>query len=195
MLNKSDFSCVGMVTASCDLQKLCIAVEEAKLFDLEPVLCFGFLTDIFAKWEALPTDPSAELTPEQQQTYDLINGSTYLVGSQTKRHLGIKRVWIYYAYAKYLIINAHSDTPNGLVNKQNEWSMPVPLRELNDLSNKYKNMGRETLQNLREFLCINKEIFPKFDACGCTLSCGCIGACSCGSPIKLSGFRYRSVKK
>ena len=89
-----------------------------------------------------------------------------MVGSQTKRHLGIKRVWIYYAYAKYLIINAHSDTPNGLVNKQNEWSMPVPLRELNDLSNKYKNMGRETLQNLREYLCINKEIFPKFDACG-----------------------------
>lgn len=195
-INVSDFECTGMITKSCDLPKLCIAIDEALIFDLEHTLCFDFIHGVLEQWETLPTD-SSELTEDQTLYRDLIEGSTYRdCSGRLKRHLGIKKLWIYYAYAKYLIINAHNDSPNGLVTKQNDWSMPVPLKELNELSAKYRNMAKETLENVREYLCLNKEIFTNFDDCGCQLSCGCEGVCSCaGKPKRITGFSFRSVRK
>ena len=193
-LQPVDFSCVGIVTKSCDNAKLKIAIDESKEFDMEPIFCYDFFDDILKKWSDLPEN---DLTEEQQNYKDLIYGSTYLdANGKTKKHLGIKKLWTYYSYAKYVVINAHNDSPNGLTSKQNDWSMPVPLKEINTISARYSNMAKETLINIKEYLCLNKEKFPKFDDCECSLQCGCIGACNCdGKPKRISGFKFRSVSK
>ena len=190
-LQPSDFGCVGLITKSCDISKLCIAINESKEFDMEPIFCYDFFDEVLTKWKNLP---ESDLSEEDQNYKNLIYGSTYLSNGKTKKHLGIKKLWTYYAYAKYVVINAHNDSPNGLTTKQNDWSMPVPLKEINSISARYSNMAKETLLNIKEYLCLNKEKFSKFDDCECRLQCGCTGACSCdGKPKRISGFKFRSV--
>lgn len=195
-ISPSDFECVGILTKSCDLPKLCIALEESRIFDLEPALCFDFLLGVLEQWQELPVDPEDEHTADQRLYRDLIYGGTYRdCSGNLRRHLGIKRLWIYYAYSKYLLLNPVNDTPNGAVHKQNDWSVPLTIEELNSLSARYRNMAKETLKNIMEYLCLNKINFANFDDCGCQLSCGCMGSCSCGKPKKITGFKFKSIRK
>jgi hypothetical protein len=197
-IKSTDFACTGMVTASCNLNKLCISIEDAYIFDIEPLLCTGFMTDVMAKWTEILNLPTGDPIPESlKKWYDLIFGSTYQnCNDKMNRHLGIKLMWVYYSYSNYIILNPFDDTPNGLKYKTNEWSSPVPIKDLNGLSISYKNKASEAYKSIKEFLCLNKDFFTTFDSCNCHLYCGCIGSCSCGKSKKVNtGFRYKSIKK
>lgn len=189
-LKVADFDCVGIVAQHCDLSKLCIAAEEAKQFDLIPLMCFGLVEDVLSNW-------NLEDTAENFKKYqDLICGGTYSdCNGKTMLNPGFKKVWVYYTYSRYILINNFNDTANGIVQKQNEWSVPTSLKELNDFSNKYRSMAKHAYEGLLGYLCINKTDFPLFDDCGCKLDCGCTGNCSCGKTKKLTGFKFKTVRK
>ena len=221
LINNKDFACVGVVTSSCNMSKLCIAINDAMSFDLEGLLCYDFMHDILEQWreinrlnaEQAVLDKKLQAEEISQEEYDaasavisdsledlqvyadLINGSVYEVAGKSQRHQGIKTLWVYYAYANYIKINPFDDTPNGLVHKASEFSLPVPVSELNSFSTSYRNRAKIAFDKIQHYLCINKDFFTKFDACGCSLDCGCSGSCSCGSPKKIRGFKYKSVKK
>lgn len=184
----SDFDCIGNVAKHCDLTKLCIATEEAKQFDIIPLFCFDFVNDVLEKWNLKEED-------EKFDKYQkLICGGSYQHDGRTFLNMGLKQVWIYYSYARYLLINQFNDTANGMVTKQNEWSLPTPLKEVTDFSNKYRAMGKEAFESVQRYLCAKQIEFPKFDSCNC-LSCGCAGTCSCGKTKKLTGFKFSTVKR
>lgn len=189
-ISQSDFDCVGLVAKHCDLSKLCIATEEAKTFDIIPLFCFDFVNDVLENWNL--ESESENFTKYQQ----LICGGNYTdANGKLHQNLGFRKVWIYYSYARYLLINQFNDTANGTVQKQNEWSIPTPLKEVNDISNKYRNMGKSAYESVMGYLCANKSDFQKFDACNCKLSCGCSGSCNCGKTKKLTGFKFSTVTK
>lgn len=189
-LKVSDFECVGLLAKHCNLSKLCIAAEEAKNFDMIPLFCFDFVKDILDNWNLENTDPNFE------KYKDLICGKNYSdCNGKLQQNVGFKRIWVYYTYARYILVNGFNDTANGFVQKQNEWSMSTPLKELNDFSNKYRSMGSVYYENMLGYLCQNKELYPAFDNCKCKLSCGCTGKCSCGKTKKLTGFKFKTVKK
>lgn len=203
-ISQSDFDCVGLVASHCDLKKLCIATEESKTFDLIPLFCFDFVNDVLNNWNISPTLPEpTEENPENtipnpkfEKYQKLICGGNYEdKNGRLHFNMGFKKVWIYYAYARYVLINQINDTANGTVRKQNDWSVPTPLKEVNDISNKYRNMGKVAFESLQEFLCQNKDDYPKFDGCDCKKQCGCAGACTCGKTNKLTGFKFSTVKK
>jgi hypothetical protein len=160
-ITQADFSFIGQIAKHCDLPKLNIAIEEAKIFDLMPLLCTNLYLDIDTKW--------------LQPTYSLlVNGGQY-VGCNEKKdfHLGIKKVLIYYAYSRYILINGFNDTANGMVQKTNEFSIPTPLKELQAYSDKYRNMGFDTWKGVKKYLCKNKDTFTEFDNSDCQCDCGC----------------------
>lgn len=208
-----DFKCVALVAKHCNLEKLDIAIEEAKQFDIISLFCFDFVNDVLENWNkalkkidnpdydrTLPESPANPLqidNPNFDQNYfDLIFGSTYEdKHSKPQQNLGFIRVWVYYSYARYKLINNYNDTANGTVGKQNEFSFLIPLGEITALSNKYRSMGREAYNSLLGYLCINKTLFPKFDDCNCKKSCGCSGNCTCGTTKKLTGFKFSTVRK
>lgn len=208
-----DFKCVALVAKHCNLEKLDIGIDEAKQFDIIPLFCFDFVNDVLENWsKALkkvdnpnydrsqpesPTNPLKIDNPNFDQNYNnLIFGSTYIDHhSKTQQNIGFLRIWVYYSYARYKLINNYNDTANGTVAKQGEFSIPTPIGEITALSNKYRAMGREAYNSLHGYLCLNKSLFPKFDDCNCKKSCGCSGNCSCGKTKKLSGFKYSSVRK
>ena len=185
----SDFNCIGDVAAHCDLQKLCIASDEAKNFDLIPLFCFDFINDVLKNWKLESTD----LNYEKYQK--LICGCSFEINGKAHQNFGLKKVWVYYSYARYLLLNQYNDTANGTVQKQNEWSIPTPIKDITAFSNKYRDMGKEAYNSVLGYLCENKDLFPKFEDCNCKLSCGCMGSCLCGKKKKLTGFKYSTVKK
>lgn len=209
-ISQEDFDCVGLVAKHCDLQKLCIATEEAKTFDIIPLFCFDFVQDVLENWNVSETIPNpdfvdVETTPEISPTIQnpefekyqkIICGGNYIdEAGKMHQNLGFKKVWIYYSYARYVLINQINDTANGTVRKQNEWSVPTPLKEVTDISNKYRNMGKYAFESVMDFLCENKESYPKFDDCNCVRKCGCAGSCTCGRTHKITGFKFSTVKK
>lgn len=152
----SDFEDVGQVASHVNKSKLNQAVNEAKLFDLEPL--FGeFWYDIEQNW-----------TSVEPAWVDLRDGSEYQVNDKTKRHLGVKQLLVYFAYARYVVLNGFNDTATGIVSKTNDFSVPKPLKELNQFSDKYRNMGYTVNLGIQRFLCNSDEAtYPNFDRSKC----------------------------
>ena len=207
-ITQKDFECVGNVAKHCDLPKLCIAIDESKLFDIAELFC-DFWQDIvnidneieayriaYKEYEECKVDC---VEPEKPENYDLkvnlIYGGKYEVcNGKTKEHLGVKRIWVYYAYSRYLLINEFNDTPNGQVTKTNQFSLPKQVKEIQLFADKYRNMGFESFKKTSSFLCANKDIFINFESKDCG-GCKCGGDCNNRTKVKGYGFKSRIITK
>lgn len=202
LLKIQDYKGRGIITAHCNLDKLNTSINFSRDFKLDELLCYGFVADIIEKWReinALEPDPETNIIvipDDLKDYYDLIFGAEFIdCNDKVKHQQGIKLLWIYYSYAEYVRINPLDDTPNGLAIKSNEFSMPPTVGDINTFAFKYDNMAKTVYHNIKEYLCINKDLFPKFDDCDCRLNCGCSGTCSCGKIKKVTGFKFRTVKR
>lgn len=159
MLIKSDFIGIGEIANHCDLNKLNIAIQESSDFDMEGILC-DFWQDVLDNWEEV-------------QWQDLINGGEYeSCNGRMRKFAGLKRVWVYYAYARYVVLNEFNDTPNGNVSKTNNFSIPKSDKAIQAFSDKYREMAKTTYDRTMGYLCKNTEIFINFNDYDCK-GCGC----------------------
>lgn len=183
-LEQEDFACIAQIARHCDNDKLCIAVDEAWLFDLSPLLC-DFVMDVEDNWDTA-TEP----------WNTLINGGEYEgCSGHTKRHKGLKTVLVYYAYARYVMLNGFNDSPNGMVQKKtNQFSLPKPMKEVEMFSDKYRSMGYYLWQQVEAYLCLNQDEFTGYDACNCK-PCGCNGCCNSKTQARGYGFNGSNVSK
>lgn len=159
ILIRTDFTGIGDIANHCDLNKLNIAINEASDFDMDGLLC-DFWDDVLDNWD-------------DDAYSDLINGGEYEgCGGKTRKFAGLKKVWVYYSYARYVILNGYNDTPNGMVAKTNNFSIPTPLKELQAISDKYRDMAKITYDRAMGYLCKNRETFENFNSYDCK-GCGC----------------------
>lgn len=96
----------------------------------------------------------------------LINGGEYEVDGVIHYTQGLRKIIACFAYARYIIINNTTDTINGLVKKDNDFSVPTPMRDLKDISNHYRNMAFKWIDGLKSFLCTYKDEF-NYTSSGC----------------------------
>lgn len=180
----SDFEKIGIVAKHCNLQKLDIAVNEAIYFDLKPVLCGLFLV-VSEKWD--------DVTDEAVKNIVLPKKYDGCGGKETE-HQGLKKVLLYYAYARYILINNFDDTGSGAVQKTNDFSIPKPLKELQSVANQKKEMAIFLFNEVQAYICKNKEEYSEYDFSRCA-PCGC-GSGSCGSPQAVRPFfKSRNLRK
>lgn len=172
-LNRTDFAVIGQVAKHCNLDKLQIAINEAILFDLKPLLCDLFI-DVDTNWDS----------EEELWTNIILPLDFTGCNGKTKQHQGLKNVLIRYAYARYIIINGLDDTPNGGVIKTNEWSIPKAFSDLKQISDRYRTMGYELFKEVEAYICLNIDDYENayFDCA----PCGCNG--KCGSKTKAKGY-------
>ena len=203
MLLPEDYLCIGIVAKHCDNTKLCVAENEALNFDLSELFC-DFWNDILIYWQEVDAYDMAvsdcdgnieciESIPEVENYADkkaLIYGGTFLNCSEKLRPFaGVKKILAYYSYSRYIILNGFSDTPSGMVQKTNEFSIPKSLKELEMFADKYRNMGKITFDNTVSFLCNKKEVFVDYNSYGC-VGCGC--ACEkCSGTTRVKGYGIR----
>jgi len=208
LIVQADFACIGDVARHCDNKKLCIAIGQAQDFDLAQLFC-GFWYDIVeifneitsydltvAECEANPDCNTPPTPPENYAEKLALLCGGYYEGCNGKRvkHLGVKKMLVYYAYAKYLFANASSDTPNGKVSKTNEWSIPKPLKEIEMEADHYRSMGFIAFSDIKSYLCKNRDIFPDYVGAECD-HCHCEGNCDGRSKAKGYGFKSCIISK
>lgn len=192
----TQYNRIGILAKHCDLNKLCVAENEASNFDLAELFCDFWMEieTIANEVEAYIADPQLpEPTNYAEKTF-LLNGGTYLDCSEKQRPFeGIYKIMAYYSYARYVVLNGFNDTATGMVTKTNEFSIPKTLKELESFADKYRTMGRISFERTESYICQNSEIFdyshcPK-DKCGC-------GSEKCGSTkAKGYGFKSRNINK
>ena len=159
LLIRADFTGIGDIANHCDLNKLNIAINEASDFDMDGLLC-GFWQDVLDNWES----------PEY---LDLINGGEYeSCNGRMRKFPGLKKVWAYYAYARYVVLNEFNDTPNGNVSKTNNFSIPKTDKAIQSFSDKYRDLAKITYEKVMGYLCKNTETFENFNSYDCK-GCGC----------------------
>ena len=205
MLQQSDYDSIGVVATHCDTRKLVIAENEALNFDLKELYC-DFWNDLIIIWEEInayilavaecEADPECSTPPTPPENYlyklRLINGGTYQnCNSKERRFEGVKRVLLYYSYSRYVILNGFNDTPTGVVQKINEFSLPTPIKDLQAYADKYRNMGYASFKDTVGYLCANRDYFTWTDCKLC--GCGC-SKCS-GTKAKGYGLKGRTITK
>ena len=178
---QANFELIGQLASHCDKEKLEIATQEALLFDIEPLLCEMYV-DIDDNWNS-----------QDAIWKDLIDGSTYEgCGGRDVRNLGVKRMILYYIYARYIVLNNFNDTPNGHVTKTNQFSLPKPLKELEQFSDKYRSMGYAVWENVKKFVCHNRDDYDFKVECE---PCGCDGNGCGGTKAKGYGIKMKNISK
>ena len=217
IINKNDFDCIGQVAKHCDNDKLCISISEAQEFDLSGLFCdfWQYILSVVQElkdYDALLLIYNNAVTacdsdqtcidgltvPTEPDNYDLkvnlICGGEYAgCNEKIRTHKGVKRILVYYAYSRYLLINGFNDTPSGSVTKTNDFSIPKPLKEIQSFADKYRTMGYESFKKTVAFICNNKDVFTEFSGdCG---TCGCGGSCEKSTKAKGYGFRSSIITK
>lgn len=198
-LKPSDFKEVGIVANTCNKEKLNISINEALEFDIKHVFCFPFVNDMLENWDLADLDDeAAALKPiaDQMKRVAIIGGNYKTSSGRMESFPGIRKIWLYYSYSKYVIVNSADDTPNGLVSKTNNFSMPLEIGRLKALETKYKNMAKDSIDHTLTFLHYASRFIPTFEPSRHFLSCGCAGFCTCnGKPRKITGFKIKNVEK
>jgi len=171
MITKNDFNGIGQVANHPDLTKLEIAINEAINFDL-PELFSSFWETIRQIDHELKTKQAHEID-QYEVKENLINGGVYIgCNNNEKTHLGVKKTLAYYTYARYSVLNSFNDTPVGNVAKSGDFSLPKPLKELEQFADKYRNMGYVSALKTLDFLCHNKAVFSGAESlckpCNCS---------------------------
>jgi len=192
-LQPQQYKCLGIIAQHCDLSKLCIAENEASNFDLAELFC-DFWVDIEAiDNEIRFYDEADEPKPEQPLDYDLkkelLEGGTFVdCNGKLKNFEGVYKILAYYSYSRYIILNGFSDSPNGLVQKTNEFSIPKPLKELEQFSDKYRNMGLISFGRTQRFICQNSDVYTYTHCPPSNCKCGA----NCGT-TKAKGYGFKST--
>lgn len=180
LIGKDDFKCIGQVAEHCDWEQLCTYIREQQNLSLIPKVgqCLWNLVLCYKQHEAEESD-SCEIDWDQDtedRFNNLLCGGTYTgCDGKTRRHFGLQRVMVHYAYGAYVYRHGYIDTPFGVVQKVNQDSVPAPLQELKSIMIENRNAAEQYWQMTRDYLCTLKgfEPFKECMECGdCDCSCG-----------------------
>lgn len=168
MIGSEDLKKIGIVATHFNSQKLDVAIQEAMKWDLPPLL-----KDFHLIEKAVIDETPEILFKEDEYSEDryneLMDGAFFDNCDATVRHYGIKSIVAYFAYARYLILNGFNDTLNGMVQKTNDFSIPKPLKELEQFADKYRNFGTNSAKFTNSYIFHNKDILTisTYNSCGC----------------------------
>lgn len=163
LIDRSDFKGVVNISRHCEEDSAILDqfIEERENLDLPALLGFCLLTELQEKTLGL-TEREA-----------LLNGGIYEVNGGKKRHFGVKRILIHYAFAAYIYRGGMVDTPFSFVQKTSMDSIPVPIEELRRLHDENRKMAYKYWVMTLDFLCANKTDYPCFDDCECPVCDRC----------------------
>lgn len=192
------YNCIGILAKHCDLSKLCVAENEASNFDLAELFCDFWVEIEQINSEIIAYDNAEEPKPPIPENYtekkSLLEGGNYTdCGGKLRPFEGIYKIMAYYSYARYVMLNGFNDTATGLVQKTNEFSIPIDQKALNNFADKYRNMGLISFERTQRYICQNVSVFD-YTHCP-TGDCGC-GSNKCGrTKAKGYGFKSSNVNK
>ena len=154
LVGLDDFKNKVDLHTDCDIDRLTPHIKEAQDIHISNKIGWELLIAILEN----PTD--ARFT-------ELLCGSVFEYCGKTYKHYGLKCVLVYYSYGIYKYLNNYVDQSYGTVYKQVADSVPVDNDILTKIRNQNFNLANEYWENVKLYLCANKEDFTEFDTCNC----------------------------
>lgn len=165
IITKADFEDIIELPANMRDEKLNPQIVKAQEFDLAKLMGEDFYY-YFLSW--FKEDGTLK-TDAPQEIKDLYNGSTYTSNEISKNNPGIKPVIVCYTGARLVRkVDAHI-TPNGYMDKVNEFSEHVSGSRKAFDSNEYDNQALAYWHKVLRFMESDKNLFTQYftDSCGC----------------------------
>lgn len=137
LITRNDIAQVRQISNTPNDAKLNEMIIDAQMLDLQPLLGEIF----FNKLVASPTD------------YDeLLNGGAYELNGQSYINYGLKKVIVYFSYARYMMFGAVTDTPFSTVLKTNENSQPVDASTKKSIYTMNRDSAYQVWENVKNYL-------------------------------------------
>lgn len=157
LVTKADFAPYVDVAGNLSDLKLNPRILEAQRFDLMPLLGEKFFTSIYVD------NPQTDIL-------DLIQGVSYIVDGITYTYEGLKPVIVYFAAARLVKTLDIHITPNGMMQKRNEYSDHLDTKAIAMKVTEYQNLALAYWQEADKFINAKGDnIYPdyiNFSQCG-----------------------------
>ena len=195
LIDRIDFDCIGQVAKHCDWNQLCVFIREQQNLSLLPKLGQCLYSMILC-WKAKEAGGECDYTPDQLSTIENIfcGGKYEACDGTEKRHFGVKRMLVHYAYGAYIYRHGYQDTPIGVVQKTNQDSLPAPLNELRNINKEHRNNAEYYWEMTKDYLCTLKDVDP-FGKCICDCGCSCTCRHCQGKTKQNRGVSFGNISK
>lgn len=152
LISRSDIIEYRSLSANANTaKKLDPFIVEAQNVDLKGLIGNAFLYALIQDYIASPS----------LSTYsDLFNGSTWVCGTKTLSHNGLKSVLCLFAYARYVVDSNTESTAYGTVEKKNEFSDRSDGKRLTALSESAYSSALSYWNDVKDFLNDNSADYP-----------------------------------
>src|SRR5690625_1641713 len=184
LIDKKDFECIGQVAKHCDWEQLCIFIREQQNLSLLPKIGQCLFMDIYDNI----------VNEKDDETLDSIwNGGQYIgCDGKARIHFGLKRSLVHWAYGAYIYRHSAVDTPFGLVQKVNQDSVPVEMKEARNMNIEQRNNAKYYFDMTKDFICSVKS---DLDCNVCDCGCECSYCAGGGKTLQNRGNRFGNVYK
>ncbi len=151
LINENDFLGIKQISKHCSFDIISNYIKEREELDLISLIGAPMYFDLIEN----STDSKYQL---------LLNGDSFsdCLGNQIK-HFGLKRVLIFLSYANFVLESGYISTPFGMVQKLGEDSVPVPMSELTNLSNRNKRIAYDYFELTKSFICSKKDDYKLYN--------------------------------
>lgn len=154
------------VARHCDEQKLKIAQDNARRYDMTSLVC-----DLDIDLDSIEPDT------DQLFIGGNVNGVPFG---------GLNLIFSYFSYARYIENSIYTDTGSGFVRKDHSNSFPVQMNELKDISSEHRKFAKEEIKRLNAYLC--EENNDTNCVCG-------TGICSNSERPTLMARKFKNVSR
>lgn len=137
-------------------KKLDPFIVEAQNVDLKGLIGNSFLYALIQDYISSPSLPTYS---------DLFNGSTWVCGTKTLQHSGLKAVLCLFAYARYVVDSNTESTAYGTQEKKNEFSDRSDQKRLTALSESAYSSALAYWQDVQDYLNDNSSDYPLWCVC------------------------------
>ena len=139
LITYSDFAAIRDVSSNINSTKrIDPYILESQEMDIRPLLGDIFFQEVI----------------NNQSTYTtLLSGGTYTYEGYTYSFQGLKKVHVYYAYARLLLNDDIKSTPSGFKNKITQESEPISETTRNRMANQNREAADTYWKQCYDFLC------------------------------------------
>lgn len=97
---------------------------------------------------------------------DLLDGCQYTdCSGNTVSHPGLKTVFVYLFWMRYVYDINYIDTPTGMVSKTRTDSEQLSMGHLKNISSNYETMAMNYFKMVDGYIMANKEMYPLYKGC------------------------------
>ena len=152
LVNKYDIQEFRPISKSTSDKKINTFIDDAQILDLKPLMGEKFFFEVLANYN---------------NYYDLLNEKEYQFDGAIIISPGLKKVLVYFSYARYQLFGSQTDTAFGTVEKNFQDGNHIDRINKKEVYKQTQQMAYQYWEEIERYLNRNQDLYPlwKKDSC------------------------------